>query len=179
MNEKKLLDNKVFKVILFFFIYALIGWIMETLYAIYDVGYFYKRGFLFGPICPIYGYAAIILILFFTNYKKNGFKLFVYASILFSAFEYYVSFALEACFKLKWWDYSTEFFNLNGRISIFFSISWGICAIMFVNKVHPFIERYTNKILKKVPALVQNVSIISLLSIFIIDTVLSCIKYIR
>ena len=179
MSKKKLLDSKLYKVVLYFFIYAFLGWVLETLYAIYDVGYFYKRGFLYGPICPIYGYGAIILILFFSNYKKNSVKLFVYAGAIFSAFEYFVSFILEACFKLKWWDYSTEFFNLNGRISIFFSVVWGIIAIMFVNHAHPFMEKNVNKILNKIPANVQYVVIGLISSVFVVDTVLSCVKYLR
>ena len=179
MSSKKLLDNKFYKIILYFFIYAFLGWALETLYAIYDVGYFYKRGFLYGPICPIYGYGAFILILFFCNYKKNSFKLFIYAGFIFSAFEYFVSYFLDACFKIKCWDYSNKFFNLNGRISIFFSIIWGIIAILFVNKVHPFIEKNVNKILDYIPIKLQNLLLYTFVFIFITDTILSCIKYLN
>ena len=179
MNGNNLLNDKVYKVTLYFFIYAFLGWILETLYAIYDVGYFYKRGFLYGPICPIYGYGAIILILFFSNYKKKSVKLFFYAGAIFSAFEYFASFILEACFKLKWWDYFNEFFNLNGRISIFFSVVWGIIAIMFVNHVHPFIEKITEKILKKIPINVQYIFFSLIGIVFLFDTLFSCLKYLK
>ena len=94
---------------------------METLYAIYNLGHFVKRGFLYGPICPIYGYGALMLIIFFNKYQKHNFKLFICSAVVFSAFEYFVSYILDAMFAMHWWDYTNEFFNLNGRISIFYS----------------------------------------------------------
>ena len=64
--------NRVQICILYFFLFAFIGWLMETLYAIYNLGHFTKRGFLYGPICPIYGYGALMLILFLGKYRKNN-----------------------------------------------------------------------------------------------------------
>ena len=104
--------NRIQICILYFFLFACIGWLMETLYAIYNLGHFTKRGFLYGPICPIYGYGALMLILFLGKYRKNNLKLFVYAAVLFSAFEYIVSYALDALFSMHWWDYTNEFFNI-------------------------------------------------------------------
>ena len=67
--KKKVKLNRFQILILYFLLFACIGWIMETLYAIYNLGHFVKRGFLYGPICPIYGYGALILIMFFINTK--------------------------------------------------------------------------------------------------------------
>ena len=67
--KKKVKLNRFQILILYFLLFACIGWIMETLYAIYNLGHFVKRGFLYGPICPIYGYGALILIMFFYKYK--------------------------------------------------------------------------------------------------------------
>ena len=62
------------KMILYFFIYAFIGWCLETIYALMVFGYFVKRGFLFGPICPIYGFGAVLLITMLEKVKnKNNF----------------------------------------------------------------------------------------------------------
>ena len=169
--------DKIFKIILYFFIYALLGWILETLYAIYDVGYFYKRGFLYGPICPIYGYGAIMLILFFSNFKKHTLKLFFYSGIVFSAFEYVVSYILEACFQMSWWDYTNDFLNLNGRISIFFSFAWGIIAILFIDRIHPFIEKHMEKLFNKFSVKTHFITSVCLICVLITDTVFSSIKY--
>ena len=97
--------------------------------------------------------------------------------IIFSIFEYVAGFALDALFATKWWDYSNDFFNLNGRISIFYSFVWGIFAILFVNHIHPFIKKYIDKILANISYYLQ-ISILYLLTIaYIFDTILSIIKY--
>lgn len=163
--------------LLYLLIYAFIGWLLETFYAVTTLGHFVKRGFLYGPLCPIYGWGAIILISVLQKYKSNSLKLFFYSAIVFSLFEYTVGFALDALFAAKWWDYTNDFMNLNGRISIFFSFAWGIIAIIFINHVHPFIEKKVNEILKKIPDLAQTILLQIALIAFILDTILSCIKY--
>lgn len=163
--------------LLYFFIYAFIGWLLETFYAIGVLGHFVKRGFLFGPLCPIYGFGGVILIQFLKKYKSNSLKLFCYSAIIFSIFEYVAGFALDALFAGRWWDYTNDFMNLNGRISIFYTFAWGIIAIIFINLIHPFIEKNVKKILKKIPVKVQAILIHFLFIVLIVDTVLSSIKY--
>lgn len=169
--------NTVYILILMFFIYAVIGWLLETGYAIYNFGHFVKRGFLYGPMCPIYGYGAVILISCIQKYKDNSIKLFLYSIVIFSIFEYIVGFALDALFAEKWWDYTNEFFNLNGRISIFYSFVWGIFAILFANHIHPFIEKITNKFLEKIPFLLQITGLYLIICIYFLDTVLSISRH--
>ena len=142
---------------IYFILFAVIGWILETLYSIYELGYFTKRGFLYGPLCPIYGFGALILIMFFNKYKGKNIKLFIYSAIVFSIFEYAVSYGMDALFAAKWWDYSSEFFNLNGRISIFYSFVWGIFAILFINHIYPFFKTKLNIILSKIPYKIQSI----------------------
>jgi len=72
--KKKLTDTQY--IILYFFLYSFIGWLMETFYSLLVLGHFTNRGFLVGPICPIYGFGAILMILFISQYKKNSIKLF-------------------------------------------------------------------------------------------------------
>ena len=164
---------------LYFLIFSTLGWLMETLYAFILSGKFVKRGFLYGPLCPIYGCGALILIIFLKKYKNSGLKLFTYSAIIFSVFEYLVSYALEVLFHSYWWDYTNDFFNLNGRISLFYSFAWGIIAIIFVGHIYPFFEKKLNTILSNIPYKIQS-SIINLFSIiFIADTILSCIRYIN
>lgn len=177
---RKVRLSKIESYILSFFIYAFIGWAFETLYAIYELGHFTKRGFLFGPICPIYGYGALILLIFLRQYKKNSIKLFFMSMLVFSALEYFVSFAMEGAFKTHWWDYTNEFFNLNGRISIFFSFVWGIAAILFINHIHPFIKKQLNKrVFTRVPVMIQSLVIKVICCIYIVDTVLSWIAHLK
>lgn len=175
-NSNKKISKK-YLYFLYFIIFSVIGWILETCFSFYSLGYFTKRGFLYGPLCPIYGWGAIILILFFRTYKKHNLKLFIYAAIIFSIFEYFVSFAMEAMFSLKWWDYSNEFMNLNGRIGIFYSFAWGIIAILFINLIYPFFKKKINIFLSKIPYKVQLIIVYILGIVFITDTALSFAKY--
>lgn len=165
--------------LLYFFVFSFLGWLMETIYSFIVIGHFTERGFLYGPICPIYGYGALILIIFLSKYKNKSLKLFISSAIIFSIFEYFVSYLLEALFNSFWWDYTNDFFNLNGRISIFYSIAWGIIAILFVGHFYPFIKKKIDVILKKIPYRIQGFALNTCFVIFIIDTLLSCIRYLH
>lgn len=177
IKNKKAKLNRFQLYILYFFLFSFIGWLMETLFAIYNLGHFVKRGFLYGPICPIYGYGALMLILFLNRYKKKNLKLFVYSAIIFSAFEYVVSYGLDALFSMHWWDYTNEFCNLNGRISIFYSFAWGIIAILFINHIYPFFKKKVNILLSKTNYIIQVILVNTFLVIFIVDTAISCMRY--
>lgn len=172
--------NKISKkqsIVLYFFIYAFVGWLLETLYSLLVLGHFTKRGFLFGPICPIYGFGAILMLLFISKYKKNSLKLFFASAILFSAFEYVVGFTLDAIFAAKWWDYTYDFFNLNGRISIFYTIVWGFIGLLFINHIHPFFSKKIEKSLTAIPTYILKVLIYLMPIILIVDTIFSSLKY--
>lgn len=114
------------KIVIYFIIYSFLGWVCEEIFCIVSTHEFVKRGFLFGPICPIYGYGAIILIAILKNYKNKPVKLFCLSAVIFSVFEYITDFFLQALFGAKWWDYTGQFLNLNGRITLSFSLVWGI-----------------------------------------------------
>lgn len=174
ITRKKL--PRVYLYFIYFILFAFIGWLLETCFSFYALGHFTKRGFLYGPLCPIYGWGALILIMFFGRYRKNNLKLFIYSAIVFTAFEYLVSYGMEALFSLKWWDYTEEFMNLNGRVSIFYTFAWGIIAILFINFIYPFFKKKLNILLSKIPYKVQVTIVYILFTVFITDTVLSCIK---
>lgn len=162
----------------FFFLYAIIGWCLETIYCVYTLGHFEKRGFLFGPLCPIYGYGAIILLVLLQPFKKNNLILFISSAVIFSVFEYLVGYGLDALFSMKFWDYTNDFLNINGRIALWFSVIWGVFGILFMNYIHPIIKKITNKTFDKVNYTFQHLIIYFVILIFVIDTVLSIIKYI-
>lgn len=174
-SPKKL--SKIQMYVLYFFLFSFLGWCMETIYGFIVLGHFIKRGFLYGPLCPIYGYGALILIIFLSKYKNNSLKLFTYSAVIFSVFEYIVSYILEVLFHSYWWDYTNDFFNLNGRISIFYTIAWGVISIIFVGHLYPFLEKKLDKIFSKISYNLKIISINILSIIYIADTVLSCIRY--
>lgn len=131
---------------LFFYwaIYSFLGWILETIYASIKNGKFINRGFLYGPVCPVYGFGALILIIFSNPIKNNVFLLFLFATVATSALEYFTGYILETAFKTTWWDYSNDFLNIKGRICITFSILWGIGSVVFIKYIHPGIINISN-----------------------------------
>lgn len=164
--------------IIFFFIYSIIGWILETVYCVYMVGHFEKRGFLYGPLCPIYGYGALILLVTLKKFNKNKITLFIMSAVIFSVFEYLVSYGLDALFSMKFWDYSNDFLNINGRIALWFSVIWGIFGILFMNYIHPTIKKFTDFAMNRTNNILQHIILYLIVLTYLGDTVLSIIKYI-
>ena len=135
----ELYDTSIYSLILYFFIYAFLGWAMEVAYATLDTGKFVNRGFLNGPVCPIYGIGCVIIILLLKPVIDNPLLLFIGSILLTSTIEFITGFLLEKIFHAKWWDYSNVPFNLHGYICLKFSIAWGLASILILKIIHPFI----------------------------------------
>jgi len=120
-----------------FIFYSLFGWCIETIYVSLKNGHFVNIGFLDGPFSPIYGFGALIIILFVSPFKFNFLVFFIMAIIITSFIEYLTSYFLEKIFKISWWNYSAEPFNLNGRICLGTSLCWGILSVLILTFIHP------------------------------------------
>ena len=120
-----------------FFIYAFLGWCSEVSYAALKSGRFVNRGFLNGPVCPVYGCGAVIVLWVLEPLRGNLLLLFLGSVALTSLLEWLTGFVLERLFHQRWWDYSQEPFNLNGYICLRFSIAWGLACLFVVKLVHP------------------------------------------
>lgn len=175
--KSKSSKDKVFEYITYFFVYSFLGWLIETIYAIFVHGHFVKRGFLFGPLCPIYGFGAVILIMATKKLYKKPFLKFLIATVAFTLFEYIVSFLLEMLFGLRWWDYSNDFLNIQGRVSLPYSIFWGVIGLILLEKLHPYIQEKIQKITKGNTNNIQTITCIILICLIIVDTILSVIRY--
>ena len=125
-----------------FFIYAFLGWCTEVAYAALKTGHFVNRGFLNGPLCPVYGFGVVIVLGCLTPLKENFLILFLGSVVLTSLLEWLTGFILEKLFRQRWWDYSNEPFNLNGYICLRFSIVWGLACVLVVDVIHPTIELF-------------------------------------
>lgn len=176
-NTEKSKLNEHQKTIIYFFIYAILGWILETVFCLVTLGEFTKRGFLYGPLCPMYGFAAVAMVQFLKNIKTNTVGKFCICMILFTIFEYVVAVVLESLFGLRWWDYSNEVLNFQGRISLPYSIAWGIIGVIFIEKIHPYVKRkidqYSEKISKNIQIVILAVSVLAIT----IDFILSIYRY--
>lgn len=124
-----------------FVIYAVIGWCTEVIYAAVEHGKFVNRGFLNGPVCPIYGFGGTIVIACLYGMRDNMWLVFIGAFFLSSILEYITGFLLEKIFHEHWWDYSDKPFNIKGYVCLEFSIFWGIACMLVVDIVHPPIDK--------------------------------------
>lgn len=140
MNEPVLLGYPVTQLILFFFFYSFVGWVMETCYCSILERKYVARGFLYGPICPIYGVGVLLMILFFKPLTGNPVLFYVTAVVVMSAWEYLVGWFLETTTHVKYWDYSNIKFNLQGRICLPISLTWGVLSYVVIYWIHPRTE---------------------------------------
>lgn len=142
----------------YFLIYAFLGWCMEVAYATVVKGIFVNRGFLNGPVCPIYGVGGLIVILSLSPLKDNIFLLFVGSVVLTSVLEYVTGYVLEKVFHEKWWDYSDSPYNLKGYICLRFSLLWGFACVFVIDLIHPMIAGLVHAIPQIVGVIVLSVS---------------------
>lgn len=154
IKEKKhftILGYSVWRLIAYFAIYSVLGFLIETTYGALTKGVIESRkSFLYGPFCGIYGIGAIVMILFLQYFKKNNYTLFFGGFLIGSIVEYVISWIGEMIFHVIWWDYSAVPLNLNGRICVFFSLFWGILAIYLMSHVHPKVDGWISKIKEKI-----------------------------
>lgn len=122
---------------LLFIIYSFCGWLMEVIVTILQRRKLVNRGFLVGPICPIYGVGAVLLSLILGQ-AENWFAIFCVGVVGSAILEYFVSFLMEKLFRVRWWDYADRAFNLNGRICLESAISFGLIAIIIIKCATPF-----------------------------------------
>ena len=126
--------------ILMFFAAAIIGWIWEVSFHLFQFGNFVNRGALHGPWLPIYGWGAIILLIILKKWRKNPVKTFCLSIFLCGIIEYGTSCYLEYFKDARWWDYDGYFLNLHGRICLEGLLAFGIGGCAFIYFAAPFIE---------------------------------------
>ncbi|WP_071130344.1 putative ABC transporter permease [Enterococcus timonensis] len=136
-------------IILLFFMYSFLGWSWETVYVSLRQKHFAYRGFLFGPITPIYGFAILGVLYFLEPLQNNVGLLFVGAVVICSVAEYVTSFALEKMFHASWWDYHDVPLNVNGRIALPISLFWGLACLGIVYYVQPLFLQGAQFVLRK------------------------------
>ncbi len=131
---------------IYFIMYSIIGWICEVIFCSIPEKKFINRGFLNGPLCPIYGFGALIVIFFLTPYKESIFLVFILGIIFTSILEYLTSYAMEKLFHSKWWDYSNNKFNINGRVCLLNSVLFGIMSVFVMFVLHVKVEDFVTSI---------------------------------
>ena len=134
----------VSKYFLYFITYSFLGWLMEVCCGLIEQKKFVNRGFLIGPICPIYGYGVLAIIFLIGNDTSDVLGVFLKAILICSILEYFTSYFMEKIFKARWWDYSKRKFNINGRICLETMLPFGVLGCAVVYLLHPLVVRFIN-----------------------------------
>ena len=154
---------------LLFLTYSIAGWCMEVIGKLIEKKKFINRGFLIGPYCPIYGTGAILITFLLKKYSPGPFALFVMAILVCGTLEYLTSYFMEKIYHARWWDYSQRKFNINGRVCLNTIIPFGLLGLFIMYVSNPFL---IGKI-ELLPELALNILFWILLTVFIIDNIVS------
>lgn len=163
------------KYIIAFFLFGFLGWVWESIFCTIEDRKWANRGFLYGPVCPIYGFGSLIGFLLYELVKASylptikWWMLFALGFIVSMALEYPTSWVLERMFNARWWDYSKYPLNINGRTCIITSAAFGLSAILLMKYMIPFVDVK----LSSLPAPVLNVLALALVSLVSIDATLT------
>ena len=159
----------------YFLVYSFLGWCTEVAYQAVKKGEVINRGFLNGPVCPIYGFGVLAVFRMLEAagegdlHEQNAFKVFCFGVVLATAIELFGGWLLDKLFHARWWDYSAQPFNLHGYICLEFSIIWGLGILLVVRGVNPAVM----EALSLVPERVGWVLIAVFMVVFAADVIVS------
>lgn len=142
-------DYSLLDYIFYFFFYSFIGWFFESCYCSIRPKKWVNRGFLRGPLCPIYGTGGLVMMVCLLPLRHitkslyiNELIIFVAGAILCDIVEFMTSYIMEKLFNARWWDYSNKKFNIQGRICLTHTFYWGTCSCLFVFILEPIMNLY-------------------------------------
>lgn len=145
---------------------------METCYCYFKTKKWVDRGFLIGPVCPIYGFGCLFIFVFLRKYFNDPVVLFILITVICSILEYFTSYLMEKLFKARWWDYSDKKFNLNGRICLTNLMAFGAGGMIVVYFIQPLItiviSKFSNVLIHILFGLLGLIFIIDIIVSFII-----------
>ena len=170
---------KLLNYVLMFFLYSIIGWTVESTYRSLGETVRARKttkekkiinsGFLYGPLCPIYGTGALVFEILLTPFQKHWWAVVLLGMVFADIVEYITSVLMEKLFHARWWDYSHEFLNLHGRICLKHTIYWAIFSTLYIYAIRPVYEYMIDFI----PQNVRNIMVIVILAVFSVDLLLT------
>lgn len=159
--------------VMYFCIYAVLGWVFEMIYCAALDGGFERRGFFYGPYLPIFGFGAIILLKLIAPYCKTAVSLFLVSIVGCTVLEYFTSIVIESVFHVQLWDYSQNLWNYQGRICIVNSLLFGIMALAVMYIMHPVVSRVVGFFKHKTRTILATIGV----GIVILDLLISAVAY--
>lgn len=170
METIPFLEYSLYQMFHMFIFWSFIGWCIEVCDMTLETGEYQNRGFLNMPICPIYGFGVLMVVIFFRPISHTFFPLFLSTMTLCTVFELLVGIGMEKMFGARWWDYSGKKFNYKGYICPEISILWGLGCVIVVRIVHPMVEKVVDLIPIK-----MGLGLICLWSVLIVIDLISSI----
>ena len=177
-----MLEYSVLDYIFYFFFFSFIGWFFESCYCSIRPKKWVNRGFLRGPICPIYGTGGLVMMVCLLplrhitrNLYLNELLIFIAGAVLCDIVEFMTSYIMEKLFNARWWDYSNKKFNIQGRICLTHTFYWGTCSCLFVFILEPIMNLY---IVGQVSESSRNILTYIFLTVFafdLLDTVINAL----
>ena len=133
----------------YFLIYSFGGWIVEVIFHAVALGKVVNRGFLNGPVCPVYGFGVLSVFAMINTLQGSGYQMsdgmiFLFGIILATVVELIAGWLLDVCFHARWWDYSDKPLNFHGYICLEFSIIWGLAIVLVVKVFQKYVENHTS-----------------------------------
>jgi uncharacterized membrane protein len=161
------------KIFINFLVYSFMGYIMEIIICSIQYKKLVNRGFLFGPICPIYGVGALLICWGLGRYESNPVLVFVLGMIITSTVEYYTSYIFEKIFHNKWWDYSDRPDNVNGRICLGNCLGFGVGSILIIFLFQPTILYFMSFIPDKFILIFATIAFVLLIADLISSSIIA------
>ena len=133
----------------YFLIYSFGGWVIEVIFHAVALGKVVNRGFLNGPVCPVYGFGVLSVFAMINTLQSSGYQMsdgmiFLFGIILATVVELIAGWLLDVCFHARWWDYSDKPLNFHGYICLEFSIIWGLAVVLVVKVFQKYVENRTS-----------------------------------
>ena len=175
MWELKLVDHEIYYLFYYFIIYSVIGWIYESTLVSVQSRALINRGFLSGPVIPIYGCGALSLYLLLWDYRGNLLLVFILGMLIATILEFVTSWAMESIFHTRLWDYSELPLNYKGRVCLVVSLFWGLLSVLMII-IQPYIQYAVEKIPRHLGEAV-GYAIVPLFSLDLINSTINSVKF--
>ena len=177
MNLFAIYELPFWSAFLIFILFSFIGWISEVIYVgVTSAHKFVNRGFLHGPLCPVYGFGGVVILMLPPSLYATWIPLFFASMILCTIVEYFVSWLMEKLFHTRWWDYSHYKIQLNGRICLLNSILFGFLGVVVIHFVYPLMIDLLNS-LGQTLINISGMIILAVLSVDIFFTVRKLVDF--
>lgn len=130
----------IYEILAYFFVYGVLGWCVEVAFAAVKEGRFVNRGFLNGPICPIYGVGVVSVVFSLQGFSGSLLVLYLTSAVLVTLIEWLTGYVMDRIFHQKWWDYSGQPLNIGGYVCLPFSLIWGVFCVFIIKCFQPMVR---------------------------------------